>query len=235
MAAGRVGYAGRASADIVEQIRLAIFEGQLHPGDRLPSERELSERFGVSRATVRDAIRVLESGGLVRVRVGAGGGPFVAEPTITSLAESLSNHLHLVGVSLRELAELRLAIETEAAALAAQRATADDLARLEEVLRYAEQRDGSVLSAATSTNFHLSVAEAAHNAALLAVLSAVREVLREALETMHARLPDMAEVALRSHRQLYQALASRDPAAARALMRSHLEDFDARRRACELE
>jgi GntR family transcriptional repressor for pyruvate dehydrogenase complex len=232
---GSNGHSSRASTDIVQQIKAAIFDGHLRPGDRLPTERELSERFGVSRATVRDAIRVLESGGLIHVRVGAGGGPFVAQPTIHRLADTLNNHLRLQGVSIRELAELRLATETEAAALAAQRATAQDLDRLEAVLRAAEQRAGTARSVATSLDFHLLLAEAAHSGALLAVLSAVRELLREAFETLHTRLPDMAEVALRVHRELYQALASRDAERARALMRAHLEDFEARRRMCELE
>lgn len=90
-------------------------------------------------------------------------------------------------------------------------------------------------SAASSTDFHLLLACAAHNGALLSVLSAVREVLRHAFETMHARLLDMADIALRRHRELYAALSRRDAEAARHLMRRHLEDFEARRRLCELE
>jgi DNA-binding FadR family transcriptional regulator len=226
---------GRASADIVEHVKAAIFQGHLRPGDRLPTERELSEQFGVSRATVRDAIRVLESGGLVRVRVGAGGGPFVAEPSIHSLADSLNNHLRLQGVSVRELAELRLSIETEAAALAARRATQADLDQIAFILRAAEQPNGASGSAVTSIDFHLLVARAAHSGALLAVLSAVRELLREAFETMHARLADMPDVAVRVHRELHQVLVRRDAEQARALMRTHLEDFEARRLACGLE
>ena len=235
MIAARNGHAGRASSDIVDRIKAAIFAGQMRPGDRLPTERELSEQFGVSRATVRDAIRILESGGLIRVQVGAHGGPFVAEPSVHTIAESLNNHLQVQGVSLRELAELRLAIETEAAALAAERATPEDLAALAALLRAAEQPETSTRSATTSTDFHLMVARAAHNGALLAVLSAVRVLLQDALKRMHERLPDMAEVALGKHRELYQALARHDAEAARHLMRQHLEDFEARRRLCALD
>src|SRR5437899_4764212 len=68
----------RASGEIVSQIERAIFAGELHAGDRLQSERELAEQFGVSRITVRDALRVLEARGLIRVKVGATGGAFVA-------------------------------------------------------------------------------------------------------------------------------------------------------------
>lgn len=231
----RAGQRGRVSTDIVARIKASIFSGQLRPGDRLPTERELCEQFGVSRATVRDAIRVLESGGLVRVQVGAHGGPFVAEPSVLSLADSLNNHLQVQGVSMRELAELRLAIETEAASLAAQHATDDDLASLASVLRAAEGRNGGSRSADTSIDFHLLVASAAHNGALLAVLSAVRQLLQQALERLHAQLPDMADVAVIVHRELYQALERRDGPTASRLMRQHLEDFDARRRLCALE
>jgi len=72
----------RASSDVIAQIRTAILSGRFRPGDRLPTERELAQQFGVSRVTVRDALRALEAGGLVRVKVGGQGGPYVAEPDI---------------------------------------------------------------------------------------------------------------------------------------------------------
>ena len=109
----------RASSEVVTQIREAILSGRFRPGDRLPTERELAQQFGVSRVTVRDALRALEAGGLIRVKVGGQGGPYVAEPDISQLSDSLGAHLQLRGSTFRELAEARLALETTAARLAA--------------------------------------------------------------------------------------------------------------------
>src|SRR3712207_613740 len=120
----------RASDDVVAQIRSAILGRRFQPGDRLPTERELAQQFGVSRVTVRDPLRRLEASGLSRVKVGGQGGPYVAEPDISLLSESLSTHMQLRGATFEELAEARLALETTAARLAAERATEADLAAL---------------------------------------------------------------------------------------------------------
>src|ERR1700749_872486 len=86
---------GRISEIIVEQIRLLMRQGQLKPGDRLPPERDLCERFGVSRVTVREALRMLESSGLVEIRVGASGGAFVTAPSSDRVGEGLADLLTL--------------------------------------------------------------------------------------------------------------------------------------------
>jgi len=117
----------RASEEVVDQIKEAIYSRQLLPGDRLPSERELSEQFGLSRMTIRDALRVLESTGLVEIKVGASGGAYVREPNLEMLSDSLSSFLRLKKTTLLELTEARKIIETATAELAAQRATEEDL------------------------------------------------------------------------------------------------------------
>src|SRR5688572_14610888 len=82
---------GRISEEIVEQVKLAIREGRLEPGDRLPSERELTTQFGVSRMSVRDALRILEAGDLIEIRVGARGGAFVKAPGSHVVGEGIAN------------------------------------------------------------------------------------------------------------------------------------------------
>src|SRR5512142_1794618 len=101
----------RASVDIVRQVQASIADGKFAPGDRLPSEKELSEQFGLSRTTVRDALRILESQGLVSIRVGAGGGTFVASPSDQPLSQVLTNMLQLNGITTAELVEARMVIE----------------------------------------------------------------------------------------------------------------------------
>jgi DNA-binding FadR family transcriptional regulator len=213
----------RASSDVIAQLREAIFSGQYKPGDRLPTEREMARQFGVSRVTVRDALRALEAAGLVQVRVGGQGGPYVAEPDVAQLAESLNTHMHMRGTSFRDLAEARLALETTASRLASERATEEDLARLREAI------DGPIAPsagpAALSLDFHTTLVRAAHNDALLAMFMATRSLIQEAFDTLHARQPDMAIAAREAHTRLYDAIARRDGDTATRIMRDHLYEF----------
>ena len=212
----------RASTEVIAQIRSAILSRQYLPGDRLPTEREMARQFGVSRVTIRDALRALEAAGLLEIRVGGHGGPYVAAPNSAALTESLSNHFQLQGTSFHELAEARLALETTAARLAAERATAEDLGAMRDALE--EVAD----SASRSVDFHTALVSSAHNKALLLMWSATRALLEEAFDTLHARQPDMVEVARQVHRRLYEAIEKRDGELAVRLMREHLYDFAAR-------
>jgi GntR family transcriptional repressor for pyruvate dehydrogenase complex len=213
----------RASSDVIAQIRAAILSGRVKSGDRLPTERELAQQFGVSRVTVRDALRALEASGLVRVKVGGQGGPYVAEPDISLLSASLGTHLRLRGTTFRELAEARLALETTAARLAAERATEKDLAELKIAI------DGPIRpsqdAAATSLDFHTTLARAAHNGALFAMFMATRALIQEAFDTLHARQPDMADAARDAHSELYHAIERRDGETSVRIMREHLHEF----------
>ena len=101
----------RVSQVIVDQVKLLMREGQLTIGDRLPSERDLCQRFGVSRVTVREALRVLEANGLIAVRVGARGGAFVASPTKERLSEGLADLMTLSSLTPRDVTEARTVIE----------------------------------------------------------------------------------------------------------------------------
>ena len=213
----------RASSDVITQVRDAILSGRYRQGDRLPTEREMARHFGVSRVTVRDALRALEAAGLVEVRVGGHGGPFVAAPNPALLSESLGTHLHLQGSSFQELAEARLALETTAARLAAERATEEDLASLRGALEHPENWGGD--SAAQSVDFHTALVRCAHNVALETMWLATRALLQEAFDTLHHRQPDMIGVAERVHRQLYAAVEAKDGELAVKLMRDHLYDF----------
>ncbi|MBI1893742.1 MAG: FadR family transcriptional regulator, partial [Candidatus Rokubacteria bacterium] len=111
----------RASQEIAQQLRDAIYSGHLLPGDKLPSERELVRQFESSRVTVREAIRSLEMAGLLSVKRGYGGGAFVADVDLRPLKESFSTLLRLRKVTIAHLTEVRLLLEPHLAALAARR------------------------------------------------------------------------------------------------------------------
>src|SRR5438034_11575745 len=101
----------RASSSIVDQIRAAIVGGQLKAGERLPPERELAEQFGVSRVTVRDALRALEAMGLIEVRVGARGGAFVTVPTGSIVGQTMSDMMAMSAITPEDIVEARLVVE----------------------------------------------------------------------------------------------------------------------------
>lgn len=213
----------RASTDVIAQIREAIFSGRYQPGDRLPTEREMARQFGVSRVTVRDALRGLEAAGLVQVKVGGQGGPYVAHPDLSLLTESLGTHFHLQGTTFQELAEARLALETTATRLASERATEEDLKELEAAIHGPIRPPEG--AAAKSLDFHTALVRAAHNRALLIMFMATRALIQEAFDELHARQPDMAESARKTHGELYEAIRAREADRAVSIMRDHLYEF----------
>src|SRR4029453_2155937 len=121
---------GRASEMIVDQIKLLIRDGSLKPGDRLPAERDLGEKFGVSRVTVREALRGLEANGMVTIKVGARGGAFVTAPTSARLSEGIIDLLSLSELTDKEVTEARQILELGIIPVVCERATEEDIADL---------------------------------------------------------------------------------------------------------
>ena len=219
----------RASGEIVSQIEHAIFEGELKRGDRLESERELAERFGVSRITVRDALRVLEARGLVLVKVGASGGAFVTETNADQVAESISTMILLRRMTLSGLAEARTVVETATCEFAAERADAAAIKRIEQTV----ERGRSVVReqaphTEASMDFHVAVADAANNELLSATVAAYRDLLVQTLHDM--RDVRSAKMTQKAHEEILDAIRAHDPDAARKLMLEHLRDFEKRLR-----
>ncbi|HET8568978.1 MAG TPA: FCD domain-containing protein [Candidatus Limnocylindria bacterium] len=219
----------RASGEIVSQIERAIFSGRLSAGDRLQSERELAEEFGVSRITVRDALRILEARGLISVKVGASGGAFVAESSVDRVSESISTMVLLRRMTLSELAEARTVVESATAELAAQRRSDEDLRRLEAAVERGKKvvRDHAPHTEA-SMDFHVAIAEAARNELLSATVRAYRDLL---MQTLH----DMTDVrsartTQKWHEEILEAVRARDADAARTLTQDHMRDFEKRLR-----
>ena len=214
---------GRISDAITDQIRTAILERKLLPGDRLPNERSLAERFGVRRVTVRDALRRLEAGGLLEIRVGASGGPFVTAPSTGIVGEGISHMLQMSEVDPDEIAEARVILELGTVSLAVERATEEDIANLRALCEQAtEALAAGHYDVQLSRDFHAALAQAAHNRAIEMVtatfagplsMHAVRE--REDEHASH-------EISVRQHHELVDAIAARDAERARQIMRLHL-------------
>jgi GntR family transcriptional regulator, transcriptional repressor for pyruvate dehydrogenase complex len=216
--------AGRISGLIVDQIRLLIRDGQLTAGDRLPSERELGERFGVSRVTVREALRGLEANGLVTIRVGAHGGAFVTAPTSERVGEGISDLLSLSVVTPEQVTEARQVLELGIVPLICERADERDIA---ELLDICDRSDAALASAAgysvsLSGEFHTRLARATHNPAIEMFAQSfhgpmLTSLLRAQEEDPHVGVKGSAE-----HRELVMAVQARDVTTAQEIMRQHL-------------
>ena len=203
----------RSFDHIVGQIRDAISSGGIVPGERLPSERELGVTFGVSRTTLREALRALEAQGVIEIRTGSRGGAFVAEPSSELVAGALGNLLRFRSATARELAEFRVPFEAENAAWAARRADPAALAELEHIVGDVAARAGDAdvpwpEVAALEVRFHDAVARATGNSVRAAIMSAILDALERAF-TSRAR-------AARAHR----SAASWQPSCARSWTRS---------------
>lgn len=214
---------GRISTEIVEQIKEAIRAGRLRPGDRLPPERELTEQLGVSRVSVRDALRVLEAHGLVEVRVGARGGAFVTAPAPGLVGEGISNMLMLASVTAREVTEVRHLFELAILPLVCDRATEEDLVELEEICARAETSlAGGAYDVSISAEFHTRLARCAHNEAVSLIADSFQAPLLMSLREAQRVAPEMGPAGLEEHRALVEAIRDRNAERATRIMTKHL-------------
>jgi DNA-binding FadR family transcriptional regulator len=213
---------------VADRLRKQIVRGELREGESLPAEATLTEQFGISRPTLREAFRVLETEQLITVRRGARGGASVHAPSAAMVARYASFYLEHDGASLADVLEARVAIESPAAGLAAQRRTDDDLERLRAAIAECEQvatdRRRLVLQ---FSEFHALVVAAAHNRTIALLHSVLREIIDMAklrrIADDDGPNPALARGAT-SHRELVELIAAGDAGGARALWRAHLTD-----------
>ncbi len=214
----------RVSQAIVEQVKLLMRQGRLKPGDRLPSERELCERFGVSRVTVREALRVLEAGGLVDIRVGARGGAFVTSPTSQQVGAGLADLLNLSPLTARDVTEARQVFELGIVPMVVERATDEDIADLREMLRiHREALDGGEYEMAMSAEFHVRIAASTHNPAIEMLVQSFHGPLLMSLLTAKELAPLMGQRGAEEHTAIVDAIAARDVERATSIMSEHLQ------------
>jgi len=207
---------------VARQLEKHITE-QLKPGDLLPPERQLVEMLGVSRGSVRDAIRSLELKGLLEPRQGFG--TVVCSPAAAA-AEPLANALLDKRKLVAELIEVRQMIEPHLVARAAEHASDDDLAEMEEILarQGAKVRRGEPATE-EDAEFHYSIALAANNRAVLKLVDVLMDLLRDTREhSLQAK--GRQEKSLAGHRRIFSALKRHDPAAAELAMRRHLQEIE---------
>ena len=220
----------RLADDIVAQLETMILEGTLKAGERLPAERVLAERFGVSRPSLREAIQKLAAKGLLISR--HGGGTFVAESLGSTFSDPLLHLLENNSDAQRDLLEFRHTLEGSCAYYAALRATEVDQKRLTEAfsaLQDCYAREGRVTRAeegAADAQFHLAIAEASHNAVLLHTIRGLFDLLKRNVVTniggMYALRDETRDMLMSQHRELYEAIMARRAVEARDVIHRHI-------------
>ena len=207
---------------IIEQIGNQISTGILKPGDRLPSERAFAEKFGVGRSHIREAIKKLEFYGILKTLPQSG--TFVAGIGVKALEGLLSNMLNLKKEDLNSLMETRRILEINAARLAASRATKPEviqLIKVHEEFRRQVTKHGSGIS--EDHLFHLKVAEFSKNTVLRSLISLITPEIISISNTQDTDREGRADIALKAHEAILQAIKKKDPDKAAAAMELHLE------------
>lgn len=212
----------RPYEQIVSQIQAAIRDGQYLSGARLPTERELSDRFGVSRSVVREALKVLGAMGLVESRQGSG--LYVRNDTVPAISRAFILSVSPDAESVDRLFEFRQGLEAEACRLAALRRTDAQVTAMTDVLAQIDPDDGSddwMAFGAADVRFHQLVAEASGNPYLQVAIATARDMQSDVVALFAARAGSMRR-AMTHHRQIRDAISDRDPERAAAAMAEHI-------------
>jgi GntR family transcriptional regulator, transcriptional repressor for pyruvate dehydrogenase complex len=214
-----------ATEHVAAEIQHHIQREALGPGDFLGREDDLAAAFGVSRPTLREALKLLSSGNLIRASRGPGGGIFVARTADRGMSRSVSDAIAMMletgAVSLEELLEARLLLEVPLAGLAARRSDEATVKRLRDALRAARRSPDDAALAAIDADIHRTIAAAAGNRVIGALTDWTFEVAQ--LPTVRATRPEVVRSAvIEQHEALLAAIAEGDAASAERAMRDHL-------------
>lgn len=208
---------------IILHLRESISSGELKPGDRLPPETDLARSLGVSRPTVREALKVLEAMSILRSSTGPTGGTFVRTIDRLSIAENLKDSITLLmdvdEMTLAELCEAREAIEIPAVGMAAVRRTDSDLQVMEKIIESDEEKNSDSLF--SDISFHRAIADASKNGMLNLFMSSIHMAVRTLADRYI--LPKVKQISQQQHHQIYRAILSQDSEGARSAMRDHLQ------------
>ncbi|WP_433171103.1 FadR/GntR family transcriptional regulator [Actinoallomurus sp. CA-150999] len=215
---------------IVEQIEQAIVRGDLKPGQRLPSERELVTQFGASRPTVREALRVLESNGLVRSRPGDPNGPEILPFSSAGLTKEMTRLVQFDSMSMAELISFRMILDGSASLLAARLRTEEELSSMERTLAAMSDaiEAGYEEFSKADVAFHEAVAQAGRNSLIEVCNQVVRGAVLSLIsdKVAHARNSTaLMRESLHHHQKVLEAIRVRDGLAAARISRRNLYDY----------
>jgi DNA-binding FadR family transcriptional regulator len=214
---------------VLRHIEAGILDGSLHPGDQLPTERDLAAHLGVGRSAVREAMRVLQTQGLITSSVGPGRGTRIAPGRSAALARLLQVHLALsgtgTGTGTVDLTETRIALERASAAMAAQRGSDRILRKAQAVVDAMNGTEGVDAFNELDTEFHVLIARAGQNQLISDLTVAIRLAVRDLIRDRSLQLANWSEYRLNlavEHRGVLLAVLARDPEGAARLMEAHI-------------
>ena len=224
----------RLYEEMAASIKQAIFAGEYQVGDKLPSEHELAELFGVSRPVVREAVRYLEITGLVKVRQGATGGAFVSGINSRVLKENVMDLLTLGQVSVGQLSEMRAHIDPEIARLATMRAEAGDIQKLETSVALSKSSDAEfdfMDQVKNNARFHRLLGRASRNLFYAIIEDIIMDFTVEFIQTVQMEHEILHEPD--DHEDILRAVLNREPEKAAAITREHIKKISSQMKALE--
>jgi len=197
----------KISDQIIEQIRNAILSGHFKPGDKVASEKELISEFGVSKATLREALRVLEGMGLVEIRKGIAGGVFIAEVDMKTTIHGIINFLHFKTVSIKDITMIRYLLEPPVAQIAASRIQPEDIVKLESMITEDPVVPHTIIS--REIGFHRYLARMTENPILILVMDFIDNILDDIKSKLNLGVEFYHKVA-KAHRAILECLKQKD-------------------------
>lgn len=205
----------------LDRLKKYIFSNAITSGQRLPSERELAERLGIGRPSVREALKVLEALGLVESRIGEG--TFVTHQSGASIGRHIGVSVASWGSTVVEICGARQIIEAECARVAAEQASASEIESLAQTLQQIETASSPSDYLTADMQFHRQIAHAAHNTIVTHILENLITLLEETLHEEQADQLPLQEEGLSTHRTIFTMIANHDADGAAAAMRQHLQ------------
>ncbi|MEW6377636.1 MAG: FadR/GntR family transcriptional regulator [Thermodesulfobacteriota bacterium] len=217
----------RISQAIVDQIKEAVFQKKLRPGDKLPSERQLMEQFEASRVTIREAIRLLEHFGILEIRRGADGGAFIRDPNTKFVNNFLQNMFAMDKIKISNLTEARLAVEPFSAKVATERIQEESLEQVR--LNIQETKDwlskGNYSEARLlNLEFHRLIAQASGNPVIFFMIDSIMDIMEQNISSIILSAKPV-EQTVEYHEDIYLAIKNQDPEEAQNLMLKHIQDI----------
>lgn len=216
----------RISQNIVDQIRKAILNNDLSPGDRLPSEKELANNFGVSKASVREALRSLEALGLVEIKQGVAGGAFAREIDYDTAREGLLNFVFFQNPSISDFTQVRGILEPKVVEIVAPKITDKQLMSIEKILeKTKESLDSGEFFYELDISFHKEIASASQNNLLVFIVDSMQNALLNIKILLQPDLQFSKQV-YNAHTKIFDALCARDPQQASQEMMNHMQEVE---------
>jgi len=223
----------RVSDQIKNILKQGILDGHFKPGDKLPPEVEIAKQYNVSKVSAREALREMESQGLIQKKRGVFGGSFVAEPGSDKMVDVVSNSFLFGGVTVTDLAEFRQILEPGLARLAAKRRTDADLSAMEDCIRDIKVSiEKGKPDQTKAIGFHLLIADACHNLFISSLMEALVNVFQRVL----AKEPDFetASQDIEYNQLFYKYIKARDGEKTRQVMTRHFDTLETIIKKCEI-